>query len=55
MNNTKHSKLNLVVIEGNKAVRYVNGKREQEVMINFEAPITQIKSDIEWFRIHGIE
>ena len=47
-------KPNLVLIVGDTATRYVNGKREQVVKIDFTVGIRQIREDIEFFRVNGV-
>lgn len=47
-------KPNLVLIEGETATRYVNGKREQIVKIDFTVGIKQLREDIEFFRVNGV-
>ena len=47
-------KPNLVLIEGDTAIRYVNGKREQIVKIDFTVGIKQLREDIEFFRVNGV-
>lgn len=47
-------KPNLVLIEGDTATRYVNGKREQIVKIDFTVGIKQLREDIEFFRVNGV-
>ena len=46
---------NLVVIQGDTAVRYVNGKAEQTVKIDYSVGIHNVKQDIEFFRINGVD
>lgn len=48
-------KPNLVLIQGNTAVRYVNGKKDQAVNIDYSVGIKNVKADIEYFRINGVE
>jgi hypothetical protein len=48
-------KPNLVVIEGNKAARYVNGKLDVVVNIEFNKHARQIVKEIELFRVNGLE
>ena len=45
---------NLVVIQGNTATRYVEGKRDQVVKIDFTTGVKQLRADIEFFRLNGI-
>ena len=47
-------KPNLVLIEGDTATRYVNGKREQIVKIDFTVGIKQLREDIEFCRVNGV-
>lgn len=47
-------KPNLVLIEGDTATRYINGKREQIVKIDFTVGIKQLREDIEFFRVNGV-
>lgn len=46
---------NLVLIRGTTAVRYVNGKKDQTVSIDYSVGINNVKQDIEYFRINGVE
>ena len=48
-------KPNLVKIEGSLAARYVNGKFDQMVTVDYSAGITLVKEDIEYFRVNGID
>jgi hypothetical protein len=48
-------KPNLVLIQGNTATRYVNGKADQVVNIDYSVGIKNVKADIEYFRINGVE
>jgi hypothetical protein len=48
-------KPNLVLIIGDKAVRYVNGKAEQVVQIDLTVGTKAIQRDIEYFRVNGLE
>ena len=47
-------KPNLVLIEGTKATRYVEGKSEQQVQIDYSIGLKQVREDIEYFRAYGI-
>lgn len=47
-------KPNLVVIVGDVAIRYVNGKFDQKAQIDFSTGIRNVKDSIEEFRINGI-
>lgn len=47
-------KPNLVLIEGDTATRYVNGKRVEIVKIDFTVGIKQLREDIELFRVNGV-
>ena len=47
-------KPNLVLIEGDTATRYVNGKRDQIVKIDPSVGIKQLREDIEFFRVNGV-
>lgn len=49
------SKPNLVVIQGETAIRYVEGVRDQIALIENSGNVEQLKRDIEYFRVHGIE
>ena len=46
---------NLVLIQGTTAVRYVNGKKDQVVNVDYSVGIKNVKADIEFFRINGVE
>lgn len=48
-------KPNLVLIQGDIATRYVNGKAEQSVNIDYSVGIKNVKADIEYFRINGVD
>ena len=48
-------KPNLVLIQGTTAVRYVNGKKDQVVNVDYSVGIKNVKADIEFFRINGVE
>ena len=48
-------KPNLVKIEGSLAARYVNGKFDHLVTVDYSAGITRVKEDIEYFRVNGID
>lgn len=48
-------KPNLVLIQGDIATRYVNGKVDQVVNIDYSVGIKNVKADIEYFRTHGVE
>ncbi len=48
-------KPNLVLIEGIKATRYVNGKVNQVVNIDYSVGIRNVMADIEYFRQNGVE
>lgn len=50
----KHSP-NLVLIQGDIATRYVNGKVDQVVNIDYSVGIKNVKADIEYFRVNGID
>ena len=45
---------NLVLIQGTTAVRYVNGKKDQVVNVDYSVGIRNVKADIEFFREHGV-
>ncbi len=47
-------KPNLVLIQGDIATRYVNGKAEQSVNIDYSVGIKNVKADIEYFRQQGV-
>jgi len=46
---------NLVLIQGDIATRYVNGKADQVVNIDYSVGIKNVKADIEYFRINGVD
>lgn len=46
---------NLVLIQDNLAHRYVNGKLDQTVEIDLEQGSKQVRKDIEYFRVYGVE
>jgi hypothetical protein len=46
---------NLVLIQGTTATRYVNGKADQVVNIDYSVGIKNVKADIEYFRVNGVE
>ena len=48
-------KPNLVLIQGTTAVRYVNGKKDQVVNVDYSVGIRNVKADIEFFRANGVE
>lgn len=48
-------KPNLVLIQGDIATRYVNGKVDQVVNIDYSVGIKNVKADIEYFRVNGVE
>ena len=48
-------KPNLVLIQGTTAVRYVNGKKDQVVNVDYSVGIRNVKADIEFFRVNGVE
>ena len=48
-------KPNLVLIQGTTAVRYVNGKKDQVVNVDYSVGIKNVKADIEFFRQNGVE
>ena len=45
-------KPNLVKIEGSLAARYVNGKFDQMVTVEYN---DRVEEDIEYFRVNGID
>lgn len=45
---------NLVLIQGDTAIRYVNGKSEQVVKIDYSVGIKNVIIDIEFFRVNGV-
>lgn len=47
-------KPNLVLIEGDTATRYVDGKPKQVVKMDFSVGIRQLREDIEFFRVNGV-
>ena len=47
--------LNLVLIQGDTATRYVNGKADQVVNIDYSVGIKNVKADIDYFRQNGVE
>ena len=48
-------KTNIVLIQGDTAVRYVDGKEDQTVKIDYSVGIKNVKQDIEYFRVNGVE
>lgn len=46
---------NLVLIQDDIATRYVNGKVDQVVNIDYSVGIKNVKADIEYFRVYGVE
>ena len=48
-------KPNLVKIEGSLAARYVNGKFDQMVTVDYTFGATLVREDIEYFRVNGID
>jgi len=46
---------NLVLIQGDTATRYVDGKTDQVVNIDYSVGIKNVKADIEYFRQNGVE
>lgn len=48
-------KPNLVLIQGDTAVRYVDGKADQTVKIDYSVGIKNVEQDIEYFRLNGVE
>ena len=47
-------KPNLVLIVGDLAIRYVDGKPEQQAMIDFSAGKRSVLASIEYFRANGV-
>lgn len=47
-------KPNLVLIEGDTATRYVDGKAGQVVKMDFSVGLKQLREDIEFFRVNGV-
>ena len=48
-------KPNLVKIEGSLAARYVNGKFDQMVTVDYTVGATRVRGDIKYFRVNGID
>jgi hypothetical protein len=48
-------KPNLVLIVGNRAIRYVNGVRDQIAEIDWTTDRREIRRGIESFRVNGIK
>jgi hypothetical protein len=48
-------KPNLVLIIGDRAIRYVNGKQDQIVQIDFSVGTRNVQRDIEHFRVNGVD
>lgn len=46
---------NLVLIQDDIATRYVNGKVDQVVNIDYSVGIKNVKADIEYFRRYGVD
>ena len=46
---------NLVLIQDDIATRYVDGKVDQVVNIDYSVGIKNVKADIEYFRVNGID
>lgn len=46
---------NLVIIQDNKAYRFVAGKLDQVAEIDFTNKLSIIKQHIEYFRVHGMD
>lgn len=46
---------NLVLIEKDRAILYVDGQATQWVVIDYSQPIGKIKKDIEYFRVNGLD
>lgn len=47
-------KPNLVLIVGDLAIRYVNGKSDQQAKIDFSAGRRSVLASIEYFRANGV-
>lgn len=47
-------KPNLVLIMGDLAIRYVDGKPEQQAMIDFSTGKRSVLASIEYFRANGV-
>lgn len=47
---------NLILITGNMAYRYVNGKLDQEATMDYDSsvPLSKILAELEHFRLHGL-
>lgn len=54
--NTKDNMPNLIVIVGNMAYRYVNGKLDQKASMEHDPsiPLAKILAELEHFRLHGL-
>lgn len=48
-------KPNLVLIQGNIAALYIDGKQQQKVQIDLNANPEQTKREIEFFRKNGLD
>jgi len=46
---------NLVLLHDNLAYRYVQGKLDQVVEVDYSLPIPTLLQEIELLRLHGIE
>lgn len=45
---------NLLLIVGDLAIRYVNGKADQQAIIDFSAGKRSVLASIEYFRANGV-
>lgn len=47
---------NLILIAGNMAYRYVNGKLDQKASMDYDPsiPLAKILAELEHFRLHGL-
>ena len=45
----------LLLIQGNKVIRYVEGKKDREAELDFNSSNLQIKRDLEYFRRRGLD
>ena len=50
----KQERIPLVVISGNYAYRYVDGKFNQVLAMDMNTKIYRLKKDIEFFRVNGV-
>lgn len=55
MSYKQNFKPKLVVIQGDRAIRYVDGIRDQICIIDFSVEKKQLLKDIERFRLFGVE